>query len=77
MQAGGPSDEVGPKERGFPCLLVWLGSKEKGETVYSPTTKSALGDADVSLDQLRRQPQAPAVLHRAHPASFFFGRFSL
>lgn len=63
MQAGGPSDEVGPKE--------------KSEIAYSPTMKSALGDADVSLDRLRRQPQAPAVLHRAHPASFFFGRFSL
>ena len=34
MQAGGPSDEAGQKEREFSCPLVWLGPKEKGETVY-------------------------------------------
>ena len=50
MQAGGPSDEVGPKERGFPYPLVWLGPKEKGETVYSSTTKPALGTAVEILD---------------------------
>lgn len=51
MQAGGPSDEVGPKERGFPYPLVWLGPKEKGETVYSSTTKPALGTAVEILDR--------------------------
>lgn len=51
MQVGGPSDEVGQKERGFPCPLAWLGPKEKGETVYSSTTKPALGTAVEILDR--------------------------
>lgn len=51
IQAGGSSDEVGQKERGFPYLLVWLGPKEKGDTVYSLTTKPALGNAVEILDR--------------------------
>ena len=35
--------------------------------VLTPTF-GAQGGADISLDRLRRQPQAPTVLHRAHPA---------
>lgn len=38
---------------GISLLLVWLGPKEKGETVYSSTTKPALGTAVEILDQER------------------------
>lgn len=36
---------------GISLLLVWLGPKEKGETVYSSTTKPALGTAVEILDR--------------------------
>lgn len=52
MQAGGPPDETGSKERGFFRPLVWLESKEKGETVYCQPMKPVLEAGEIQNDTI-------------------------